>query len=59
MLSPSLVGQPPGFLREQMLLFKQDKRNPGDPALKAVKVLMLTIPDETFTDLAAYYSSLR
>ena len=53
--SPSLAGQPPGFLREQMLLFKQDKRNPGDPALKAVKTLMLTIPDETFTDLAAYY----
>jgi cytochrome c553 len=59
MQSPSLAGQPPGFLREQMLLFKQDTRNPGDPALKAVKVLMLTIPDETFTDLAAYYSSLR
>jgi len=59
MQSPSLAGQPPGFLREQMLLFKQDKRNPGDPALKAVKALMLTIPDETFTDLAAYYSSLR
>jgi cytochrome c553 len=59
MQSPSLAGQPPGFLREQMLLFKQDKRNPGDPALKAVKAMMLTIPDETFTDLAAYYSSLR
>ena len=29
MQSPSLAGQPPGFLREQMLLFKQDKRNPG------------------------------
>ena len=59
MQSPSLAGQPPGFLREQMLLFKQDKRNPGDAALKAVKTLMLAIPDETFTDLAAYYSSLR
>jgi cytochrome c553 len=59
MQSPSLAGQPPGFLREQMLLFKQDKRNPEDSALKAVKALMLTIPDETFTDLAAYYSSLR
>ena len=56
---PSLAGQPPGFLREQMLLFKQDTRNPGDPALKAVKALMQTIPDETLTDLAAYYSSLR
>jgi len=59
MQSPSLAGQPPGFLREQMVLFKQDKRNPGDPALKAAKALMLTIPDETYTDLAAYYSSLR
>src|SRR5258705_8917925 len=56
--SPSLAGQPSGFLREQMLLFKQDKRNPGDAALKAAKALMLTIPDETFTDLAAYYSTL-
>ena len=59
MQSPSLAGQPPGFLREQMLLFKQDKRNPGEPALKAAKALMLTIPEETYTDLAAYYSSLR
>lgn len=59
MQSPSLAGQPPGFLREQMLLFKQDKRNPGDAALKAMKTLMLTIPDATYTDLAAYYSSLR
>jgi cytochrome c553 len=59
MLSPSLAGQPPGFLREQMLLFKQDKRNQGEPALKAAKALMVTIPDETLSDLAAYYSSLR
>jgi len=59
MVSPSLAGQPPGFLREQMLLFKQDKRNPGDPTLKAAKTLIQTIPDETLADLAAYYSSLR
>ena len=59
MQSPSLAGQPPGFLREQMLLFKQDKRNPGDAALKAMKTMMLTIPDEAYTDMAAYYSSLR
>jgi cytochrome c553 len=58
-LIPSLTGQPPGYLREQMLMFKQDKRNPGDAALKAVKALMLTIPDATYVDLAAYYSSLR
>jgi len=58
-LIPSLAGQAPGYLREQMLLFKQDRRNPGDPTLAAVKALMKTIPDETFGDLAAYYSSLR
>lgn len=58
-LIPSLAGQPPGYLKEQMILFKQDRRNPGDAALKAVKALMATIPDDTFTDLAAYYSSVR
>jgi len=58
-LIPSLAGQPPGYLREQMLLFKQDKRSPGDAPLKALKTLMLSISDETFADLAAYYSSLR
>ncbi len=42
-----------------MLLFKQDRRNPGDAALAALKALMKTIPDDTFADLAAYYSSLR
>jgi cytochrome c553 len=56
---PSLAGQAPGYLREQMLLFKLDRRNPGDPSLAALKALMKTIPDETFADLAAYYSSLR
>jgi cytochrome c553 len=58
-LIPSLAGQAPGYLREQMLLFKQDRRSPGDPALAALKALMKTIPNETFGDLAAYYSSLR
>ncbi len=58
-LVPNLTGQPPGYLREQMLRFKADNRSPGDPALAALKALMKTIPDETFTDLAAYYSSLR
>ena len=33
--------------------------SPGDAVLKALKALMRTIPDETFADLAAYYSSLR
>jgi cytochrome c553 len=58
-LIPSLAGQPPGYLRDQMLLFKQDKRNPGDAPLKALKTLMQNISDETYADLAAYYSSLR
>lgn len=58
-LIPSLAGQAPGYLREQMLLFKQDRRSPGDPAVTAVKALLKSIPDETLGDLAAYYSSLR
>jgi cytochrome c553 len=56
---PSLAGQAPGYLREQMLLFKQDRRSPGDAGLTALKALMKAIPDETVGDLAAYYSSLR
>ena len=56
---PDLTGQPPGYLRNQMLLFKADRRSPGDEQLKAVKALMRTIPDEQFSDLAAYWSSLR
>jgi cytochrome c553 len=58
-LIPDLRGQPPGYLRSQMLLFKADKRSPGDEPLKALKAVMRTIPDETFTDLAAYYSTLK
>ncbi len=42
-----------------MLLFKADRRSPGDDALKAVKTLMKTIPDETIADLAAYFASQR
>lgn len=56
---PDLRGQPPGFLKSQMLLFKADKRSPGDASLKAIKALMATIPDATFDDLAAYFSSVR
>jgi cytochrome c553 len=56
---PDLAGQPPGYLRIQMLKFKADTRSPGDPTLKAAKALMATIPDTTLADLAAYYSSLR
>jgi cytochrome c553 len=58
-LIPSIAGQPPGYLRNQMLLFKREQRSPGDDQLKAMKTLMRTIPDEALADLAAYYSSLR
>jgi cytochrome c553 len=56
---PDLTGQPPGYLRNQILLFKADRRSPGDDVVKAAKAIMKTIPDEQVGDLAAYYSSLR
>lgn len=56
---PDLTGQPAGFLRNQMILFKAERRSPGDEQLKPIKLLMKTIPDETFADLAAFYSSQR
>jgi len=56
---PDLTGQPPGYLKNQMLLFKADRRSPGDDALKTLKALMKTIPDAQVGDLAAYYGSLR
>ena len=56
---PDLRGQPPWYLKSQMLLVKADKRSPGDPNLKALKALMATIPDQAFDDLAAYFSSVR
>jgi cytochrome c553 len=58
-LIPDLRGQPPGYLRNQMLLFKTDKRLPGDDRLKEVKAMMRTMPDATFVDLAAYFASQR
>jgi cytochrome c oxidase subunit 2 len=58
-LIPDLRGQPPGYLRNQMLLFKTDKRLPGDERLKEVKAMMRTMPDETLADLAAYFASQR
>jgi cytochrome c553 len=58
-LIPGLAGQPPGYLAQQMVHFKADTRDPGDPLLAAKKALMQIIPDGQFADLAAYYSSLR
>jgi cytochrome c553 len=56
---PDLTGQPAGYLKHQIELFKADRRSPGDESLKALKALMKTIPDAQMDDLAAYYSSLR
>jgi cytochrome c553 len=56
---PGLAGQPPGYLRNQMMLFKQDQRSPGDPVLRDMKAIMRNVPDPTLDDLAAYYSSLK
>jgi len=58
-LAPGLAGQPPGYLASQIRLFKEERRSPGDDALKHVKAVMKTIPDATIDDLAAWYSSLR
>jgi cytochrome c553 len=58
-LTPGLAVQPPGYLAQQMALFKADSRDPTDPMLAATKALMKSIPDSQFADLAAYYSSLR
>jgi cytochrome c553 len=58
-LVPAIAGQPVGYIRNQLLLFKADKRSPGDPALTQLKSLVRWIPDETLADIAAYYSSLK
>jgi cytochrome c553 len=55
---PGLAGQPAGYLRNQMLLFKTEKRSPGDPMVTQVKAVMKSIDDATLADLAAYYASL-
>ncbi len=51
--------QPAGYLRNHMLLFKSDQRNPNDLALKALRALFQMLADEEIADLAAYSSSLR
>jgi cytochrome c553 len=56
--TPDLTGQPPGYLLNQMKLFKAEKRSPGDTTLTSIKVFMKSIDDKTLADLAAYYSSL-
>jgi cytochrome c553 len=56
---PELRGQPPGYLLNQMRLFKQNRRSPGDEDLTKVKEIMHRIPDDTLADLAAYWSSAK
>ena len=56
--APDLTGQPPGYLLNQMKLFKAEKRSPGDENLTRMKAFMKGIDDKTLADLAAYYSSL-
>jgi cytochrome c553 len=58
-MGPAIAGQPAPYLRNQLLLFKADKRSPGDEALTKLKTILKTISDETLGDVAAYYSSLR
>ena len=57
--TPDLRGQAQGYLHTQMLLFKADRRSPGDAGLKPLKSLMKTIPDDTLADLAAYFATQR
>jgi cytochrome c553 len=56
---PDITGQPAGYLRSQLMLFKADKRSPGDPAVMQPKAIIKGIPDATLADLAAYYASQR
>jgi len=58
-LVPRIAGQPAAYLRNQLLLFKADKRSPGDAELTKMKAALKAIPDAALADVAAYYSSLR
>lgn len=58
-LIPALAGQPVGYLRNQMLLFRTERRSPGDEALQKMKEIMRPLSDTTLADLAAYYATLR
>ena len=55
---PSLRGQPRAYLRNQLRLFKTDRRSPGEPALVGVKAILKSLDDATLAGLAAYYASL-
>jgi cytochrome c553 len=59
LIIPDLRGQPPGYLRNQMRMFKTNTRSPADENLTKMKAIMTGIPDATLDDLAEYFSSLR
>ena len=58
-LVPRIAGQPAVYLRNQLLLFKADRRSPGDEPVTKMKVVLKSIGDDTLADLAAYYASLK
>jgi cytochrome c553 len=58
-LVPRIAGQPAVYLRNQLALFKADKRSPGDEAVTKMKAVLKAVPDETLADLAAYFASLK
>jgi cytochrome c553 len=58
-LVPRIAGQPAVYLRNQLVLFKADKRSPGDEAVTKMKAALKAVSDETLADLAAYYASLK
>jgi cytochrome c553 len=58
-VAPAIAGQPASYIKNQLLLFKADKRSPGDEPLAKMKAILKAIPDDALTDVAAYYSSLR
>jgi len=58
-LVPSVAGQAPGYLKLQMQAYKDGKRNPGDPQVEAMRLMMRTLSDATTDDIIAYYSSMK
>jgi cytochrome c553 len=56
---PDLRGQPPGYLLNQIRLFKENKRSPGDEKLTKMKELMQKIPEGALADLAAFWSRAK
>jgi cytochrome c553 len=57
---PALSGQPPGYLKAQLVIFKEDKRKLEDGALAETKrQLLQPLSDSDLADLAAYFSALK